>query len=339
MASDQSRDSFSRDNGIWFCSVAFKKKKIRPVLTQEKKNIRLLALLLVLLCATVVTYWIQSAEQRQEVDANLFKVGDLTSVSKVKLTSSKDTITLSYNGTRWMVNEQYPADNRMIQVLFATLQQVEPKRPIAASQADSTSNAVAKNGVLVSLFAGEALVKSFVAGGNAAKTQSFFLDRGGDTYLVAIPGYKVYVSGIFELTESGFRDKHVFGFNWRNFKSLKTNFSGKPIENFVVSRGKDFFTIEGMNTVDTAKLNTYLDKISLLKAEEYLSPDSAASWRQTSPWLTITVSDLADRTYELSLFQPQAKNKAVGLINRQPALFSIKDIRDIVRPRSFFAKR
>ncbi len=39
-----------------------------------------------------------------------------------------------------------------------------------------------------------------------------------------IPGYRVYVSGIFELDESGWREKRVFAFNWQNFQKLDAHF-------------------------------------------------------------------------------------------------------------------
>jgi hypothetical protein len=308
-------------------------------LTQKKRNIRLLISLIVLVCATAVLFWFKSQDDQKEVDPSLFKVDDLRSIGRVVLQSDSGSVQLSFTNSRWMVNEKYPADNRMIQVLFATLQQAEPKRPVASSVDDSLSHMLDQFGTKVSLYSGQELVKSFTAGGNAGKTQSYFKNDDGRVYIVTIPGYKVYVSGIFELDESGFRDKYVFAFNWRNFKSLKAEFSEKPAENFQISLGKEFFTIEGMTNADTSKINTYLDDVSFLMAERFLPGDSAASSGKESPYMIISIADLADRKYELTLFKPQAKNSVKGLINREPALFSINDIRRIIKPRSFFIKR
>jgi hypothetical protein len=308
---------------------------------QEKKNKRLLILLVLLLVATVVTYFFLSRDEGETVDKRIFLVDDLQRIDKVVLKSRESETVLSFNGVKWVVNNQHEADRRMIEVLFATLKQEEPKRPAARSQNDSLSTALKENGVHVTLFQGESMKKDFFAGGNKLKTQAYFLEPGtGEVFLMNIPGYRVYVSGIYEIGESGFRDKYVFGFNWRNFKALHAEFPSNPKENFTVSMVRNFFTIEGMANADTAKVNTFLDQVSLLTVDQYLSTDSLIkSLDPKKASVKITVEDIAKRTYTMTVFPSRESETTPGLVGGDAVFFDSRKIRPILLPKSFFLKR
>ena len=309
---------------------------------QEKKNKQLIALFVVLIAATVSVYWLGRDQDNFAVDKELFRSYDLKSVSEVVLESPGEKLSLKFNGTRWMVNGRFDADANLVEVLFATLKQAEPKRPLAGTQQDSIADVLRKTGVKVSLFSGADLVKTFYAGGNSEKTQAYFLDDIKPVpYLMAIPGYRVYVSGIFELPEQGWRDKLVFGFNWRNFQSLEVHFPKKPTEDFRVAMDNNFFGIQGMEMADTTKLNDFLDNVSLLTVDEFAESTPALdSLSKTPAFISFLIKDISQKDYTLQLFLPPKKGQPIpGLINgSQWALFQQKQINGIVQPRRFFGK-
>jgi hypothetical protein len=308
---------------------------------QESKNKRLLILLGVLICTTSIAWLLINADSEPVVDKQIFQVENLDEINEVKLTSSEGTVDLKFNGSRWLVNEKYTSEARMIEVLFATLKQAEPKRPVAISLRDSIAQALKMKGVRVTLFQGQDIVKDFYAGGNELKTQAYFLDPvSNEVYVITIPGYRVYVSGIFELDETGFRDKYVFGFNWRNFRSLSAEFPGNPKENFTISLNKDFFTIEGQAKVDTAKLNAFLDRVSLLTVDQYINSTSLTdSLDNIKPFMKISIGDIASRSYSLSLFLSREGGKVAGMVGDQPVYFDPARIKPILLPKSFFLTR
>lgn len=299
-------------------------------------------LLALLTVATVFVFWWIQPENRLDINQDIFQVEDFSTISKVALVSGDGGVDLAFNGTRWRINDRYDADGNMIGVLFATLQQARPKRAIARARRDSVFSHLSDSGVKVSLYEGEELRKTFFAGGNKEKTQAFFADPATqEVYVMAVPGYRVYVSGIFELPENGWRDKFVFGFNWRNFKSLEASFRQAPSENFKVSMVKDYFGIEGIASADTARLNTYLDEVSLLTAEEYVSePGLIDSLGQLQPDFQILVTDVANRTYRLRLFNEVQSKGVFGIIqDRDAAIFDRGKIQHLWRPKSFFRKK
>lgn len=309
---------------------------------QETKNKRLFILWVVLTITTLVVFWLVQPENMLDVDQHIFQVEDYKTINKIEFESDGGAISLAFNGTRWRVNDRYDADGDMINVLFASLQQARPKRAVASLRQDSIYQHLVESGVKVSLFEEDDLRKEFFAGGNATKTQAYFGDPSTkEVYVMTIPGYRVYVSGIFEMPENGWRDKYVFGFNWRNFKSLQADFPKSPSENFMISMNRDFFGIPGFAAVDTARLNTFLDNISLLTVDEYLpEPGLRDSLLNIKPEMQLKITDIGDRTYVLRLFISKNESNALGILgDSQVAIFSRRKIQPLLRPKSFFKKK
>ena len=312
-------------------------------MTQATKNKTYAITLAAMLAAVAVILWVRSGGVKQEIDPHLFNSYDLKAIDEVKLESPGGKVTLKYDGTRWLVNERFVADPAMIEVLFATVLQAVPKRPVALTQQDSVVRRLRESGTTVSLLTAGAPAVAFRAGGNDAKTQAWFQRAdGGQPYFMTIPGYRVYVSGIFELNESGWRDKRVFAFNWRNFQSLEATFARNPADNFRVSLNDQFFTIEGLAAVDTTRLNDYLDNVSLLSVNEYVVANRLLdSLAKTSPVMTVTVLDVAKKAYTLSMFpHVDGQGRVAGLMDgSQWAMIDRRQVVAISRPRQYFATK
>jgi hypothetical protein len=309
---------------------------------QEKRNKRLAILLAVLLGTTASVYWFGKSQSGYDVDPAMFRQYDLNSVNEVMLESPSGKVHLKYEGARWKVNEKFNANADMISVLFATLQQAEAKRPVGASLQDSIARALQQTGVKVSLTVAGETKETFFAGGNNSKTQAYFLKESTTVpYVMTIPGYRVYVSGIFELAENGWRDKFIFGFNWRNFQRLEARFPAKPDNDFVVEMEDGAPVVRGVHEVDTARLNNFLDEISLLTVDDFTDTNSSLdSLSKTSPIISIRVADIGGREYFLQLFNSDSKSQySFGMINgAQWARFNKNRIAGIVRGRNFFEK-
>lgn len=309
---------------------------------QARANRRQLYILAVLTVATLLAWWWVQPENRLDVDQGLFRMDDLGQISRVELQSPAGVVKLAFDGARWRVNDRYDAESGMIRVLFATLQQAQPKRPVAQAQRDSIREEMSRTGVKVSLYAGDELRKEFLAGGNTGKTQAYFADMAsGDVYVMAIPGYRVYVSGILEMGAHGWRDKFVFGFNWGNFKKLEARFPQEPVDNFAVELLTNYFGIREMPEADTAKINTFLDNVSLLTVEEFIpEPRLIDSLSRVRPKMEIVVTDIGNRTYRLWLFDPGRSREGYAILqDTDVALIDRRKIEAILRTKSFFRKK
>lgn len=314
---------------------------------QERNNKQRLMVLVALVTATVLAAWWGQRSGDTTPDPDLFAVPGLERVSEIELRSpGAEPVKLAYNGTRWRVNDRFDADREAIRGLFATLAQVRAKRPVPARLRDSTRAALEAAGVRVVLRSGGSPVGEFVAGGNAEKTQALLMRAGDNTpYIVGIPGFRLYVSGAFEQPEKEWRNKFVFAFNWRNFQRLESRIPKNSAADFTAALGPEGVSIGGLAAPDTARLNSYLDAVSLLQVDSFLDPadnpgraylDSLAA---SAPLLTLTVYDVGKNVYTLKAFHVPAQKRVYGLIGEnQWAVFSENKIRPIFRSRQFFEK-
>lgn len=308
----------------------------------KRNNIYLLGSLLAMSAFLVLIILFRNSSDKISVDKNLFKVADQTKIDRVVLKKSNEQIELRFDGAKWVVNNSFEADRQMIQVLFATLLQAEPRRPVAQRLRDSIHQQINTMGVGIKLFEGETLQKNFVVGGNDRKSETYYeLAGDGAPYLITIPGYRVYVAAIFELNSYDWRDKRIFNFNWQNFKRLTASFAGNGKEGFAISFQNKFFGLEGNPKADTTKLNDYLDAVSLVQAVRYLPAGESAVYDSvlaTKPYYSIEVSDIANRTYRLDLFPPIKQDPAVlaKLGDGQALLITREDLIRLDRKKSHF---
>jgi hypothetical protein len=316
-------------------------KSLRNLNMQEKRNKKLAGLALSLALTIGAVYWAGLRDESYRPDKNLFRDIEIELVDKVILRSKKDSVTLKYTGSGWNVNEIHAADRSRIMVLFATLQQAEPKRPVASSLKDSISRAMESDGIDVLLFIGDEVVQELIVGGSPAKTETYFKKKGiDDPYVMSIPGYRTYVGGIFELDENGWRDRHIFRFNWENFRSLESRFKNATGD-FSVVMNNHVATIPEVALADTAKLNQYMDYLSLLAVDDYLDTNSMLdSLAKTQPVAEFAIEDIASRKYTLALYAPQYGKGVYALVNgTQWAVIQEDRIFPILRPKEFFVKR
>ena len=307
-------------------------------MTTEKKNILKLITLTVFVGLSV---WIVLREKPRgnEIDRSVFKVLNTTCVDAVILESVHGKVELHFDGIAWGVDHAYLADKNMMDVLFATVQQVEVVRPLPASMQNAVGETIKKQGVHVSFFCQGEEVKNFWVGSNSSKTQTYFQLEGGAPQVVTIPGYRVYVAGIFELAQGGWRDKFVFGFNWRNFKGLEVHYPGNEDSGFKVSASlQGLFEVEELDGTDTTKLNDYLDRISLLQANRFGTEQDKNALLLKTPSYRISVMDIADKVYSLWLYD-QNEGEVAGLLNESECLFfNPNQIANIVKKRVYFKK-
>lgn len=304
---------------------------------QKKKNILLTVSLVLLLLACFGVYYLRGVDG-SDVDRHQFRPEDLTVIDRVLLTGPQGKVELAVQGAGWRVNDSIPADGNLVDVLFATLQQAEARRPVAVRVRETTSRQLDSIGTRVELFAGANEVMSFLAGGNAARTEAYFREPDSDTpYVMVIPGYRVYVSGIFELPAAGWRERHVFSLNWINFSALEASFPGDPGADFSVVREGNTAVIPTMADADTTRLNDFMDAIALLTADEFVeaSPDSI---RSLDALMQIMVKDVAGREYRLDLYSRDGNASPVyGVVDSSAVgVFDRKKIEPIVRKKSWF---
>ncbi len=310
---------------------------------KQKKSNRYAAITLGILLAISAILFFVTRESPSDINRDYFRIDGLEKIDQVEFKSGDGNVVLQFEDGRWRVNGKWDADAQMIKVLFATLQQMEPRRPVAAALRDSVRNELEQKGTVVSLFEKGQKRAAFLAGGNSLKTDAWIM-KGSDSqpYVTVIPGYRVYVSGILEMKAGGWRNKRIFDFNWRNFKSLSTTYPGDQKQNFEIEMLEAIPSIKKMDAVDTAKLNSYLDDLSLLFATRFIAPGARAdSLSNAVPAARIEIKDIGNRIYALELFSPRKKDVEIygRIADEQMVTLAKSKVAAIMRKRDYFQLR
>jgi hypothetical protein len=310
---------------------------------KKLSNTGLLISLAVMLLVLSGIIFFDDSEQKINVDKNLFKVADQTNIDRVVLKHSNDTVELHFDGTKWVVNKAFEADKQLIKVLFATLLQTEPRRPVAQRLRDSIQANLTTKGHMIELYEDDQVVKSYWVGGNQQKTETYYQMNEETPYVVTIPGYRVYVAAIFELRAEEWRDKRIFNFNWQNFRRLSSVFPKNAKENFSISYQNSFFGLEGSPGADTTVLNNYLDAVSLIQTMRYLPKEENIKYDSLlteEPENIIEVEDIAKRKYVMEIYPSAGKQDIVlgKMSDGQIVILNRADFLLIDRKRSDFLK-
>ncbi|NOS92118.1 MAG: DUF4340 domain-containing protein [Cyclobacteriaceae bacterium] len=309
---------------------------------KENRNLYLLISLIAMsLITAFVLIW--NGSDSADIDKSLFKIAADNKVDKIQFESAKGKVELTFNGSKWLLNKQKEADAQMVTVFFASLLQAEPKRELTGTFRDSIQQRMKQSGIRVKLWEGDVIVKEMTVVGNEQKTETYFQLPNEEPYFVTIPGYRVYVASIFELTANEWRDKRIFNFNWQNFKSLKSHLPSDSAQDFTVSLGNGLFGIEEVAVTDTTKLSQYLESIFNLRADRFLTSEEIQqndSLLAGKPVMELTIQDIAKHQLHLSVFGKQKEGFGmVATINQEPILLRREALAGVLRKRSYFAMK
>lgn len=279
-----------------------------------KKNLKLTIILVVLVSISILIGLTGKKENRQSFDPLMFTITDTTTIQTVLITS-KSTNEIKRNNGRWRLNDKFDADLSTVEVLKSILSQVKIKRPVAKMSKENIVADLLRTGKKVSIIYSDGSEFSFIAGGNASKKDSYYL-FDEEAYLVEIPGYNNYISGIFELTENQWRDRVLFSSSWRSLQSLDIDYT-QGEENLNIFFDQKFLAVKGVDKLDTTSLMDYMNQFQYFQINDFLDKgryQKYDSLSKTEPLAQLSVRDIdKSKNKELQIF-PLMKGESFYLL-------------------------
>lgn len=312
-------------------------------MSQQQRNVRLSMSLVVLVLISVSLFFITN-KPASAIDPTRFQLQDSKAVDKVVFQRDTNFVSLEFDNGRWLVNKTYTADRGLVDVLFATMLKAVPKRAVAGTLGDSILTAAKTYGVKTDFYVAGQLNKTIWVWGDADREITYFVDSHEDVpYVMNIPGYRVFVGGIFVQNESTWRDKRIFNFNWRNFTALEATFPNDPAQSFKAAFVDRFFSIEGLSNVDTTVLNDYLDAVSLIRGDELYTKGSSPMWDSlllTKPIMQLAVTEASGQVHTLDLFTIRGgQPRALAQWGNNYVWFDRRNILQLYKKRKDFLKQ
>lgn len=308
----------------------------------NNKNKKLLVILAVQAIVVLILVFTNGSSARLDFETDIFTMADTANISKVELTHEGGMVTLSKINNSWYVDDQEVADRSLMLFLKSILKRVEVKRPISQKDKDRVIASLKSEGAKVVIYQGSDAILTFYAGGNDGKSKSYFATEE-QPYIVNVPGYQDYLSGIFKLKAHQWKDRLIASSSWRSISEIVVD--AKEDGGFRLHFTGQDLTVEGVTPLDSNNMMSYVSQFSAFMINEFVLSgqfERYDSLVNTDPMATLTLTDIdAGKNLKLKIF-PRFPDEGYHLITDQKGRMMMVDMRRVsglVPPRQFFEKR
>ena len=235
---------------------------------QRKKNIRLLIVLATLMVAVVLLQLDFGKKDNLGVDRKLFQLDPNREINRVVLEGPEETNVFDFQNGRWHLNDTLFLDQSMRDVFFSVVSQLEIRRPVLESKADSIAQLIEESGVQTTISFGDEMIQQYWVGGNSQQQVSWIMGSDKVPYQVHIPGYQSYVAGIFKVPASDWRSRFLLDVNFALINAIEIEYP-ETDEKLTLKYENSFFTVPGVRA-DSLKVAEFLESLSFLQANNFL---------------------------------------------------------------------
>lgn len=247
----------------------------------------LIAVLLGLVAAFVLTKLFRSPARERNLDADLLKV-DTAGITEVRLYPVRDKrqeIKLVKDGKGWKAMQQNvsgPADRNAVNGLLGTLASLKPERIVSRKKEKwDTYHTGDTTGTQVAVFEGGDEQGNLVIGKESGGLT--YLRRNGEDEVYAAKGY---LNEVFNKSFSSWRDGTFLRLNPEEVTRISFNY---PADSSFVVEKKDKVWMIGNERADSLAISDYLGRFRSKDLSTFADDFSATA----NPDVTITIEDKA----------------------------------------------
>lgn len=313
---------------------------------QKKRNIKLIFVLIALTLSAVSAYFVTRPADQLKVSRDIFSYEDPAAIDKVVFEGASGEHQLTFaGGGGWQVEGEYKADPQRVSVLFAILKQMRVRRKVSRQQEEMIEEKLKEAGTRVTFYEGDKAAHEFYVWGDEESGLTYLAEKPIDqAYIVEIPGYRSYLAGIFQLDKNGWRDPLVFTLNWSNLSSVQVVYPDNEGLGFSVEYADRFYAIPEIPQTDSTKLTDFLDDVSLLFANDFLSEKEKQQYSEIiddQPQALFKIEDVGKNIYTLEIYGmlPDGKELIGRIDSTDYATFDVAKVRKIMKPKSYFIKK
>ena len=199
-------------------------------------------------------------------EASDFSVYDTASITKLFFADkSGNQVLLQRDGTAWTVNNEFRANQNLVNEMLYTINRMRIKMPVSIKKSDnivtrmsSTNTKVEVYQMMprinlfnkVKLFYHEKRSKVFYIGDVTQDNNgTYILKEGGDkVYIVYMHGFRGFISSRFSANPMDWRDHTIFNAKLADIKSLKLEINDDPNNGFIINEnGRYQYTMNRLN--------------------------------------------------------------------------------------------
>jgi hypothetical protein len=282
----------------------------------NRNNLLLLGGLILLLGAI---WWLNKKDEGPSTLKSwegTFAVKDTASIGKIRIIDrDEQELLLTRDGVRWMVNEKFPVEPRVMREMLETVSQIELLFIPPSQMIPNILKSLAAHGRRVDIWdrKGNVLKTYYVGGVTPDGTGTYMLMEGSERpFVVTMKYFHGSVSVRYFLNEKDWRDRAVFYARPDQIASLTFDYPRERESAFTITRmGRDWaihplyeFTEPRKDKPDKDLIESFIEGLGKYKAEAFINdfPGRDSISRQL-PFCQISVT-LKDSSIQMANIHP-----------------------------------
>lgn len=257
-----------------------------------------------------------------------YNVEDIASVSKIYLADKQDNeVLLTRTGdSSWVVDEQYPANQPMVDMLLETLNTMQIRQQVNRNAIPNVIKDISAHAVKVEVYGRayrinlfglhllphEKRLVTYYVGRETQDMMASYMFREGDKvpYIIHIPGFRGFLTPRFVAEPLKWRSHNIVDLDASLIKEIKLQIPATPEESFsVVNNGAGFDLVPAatqrpVEQFDTVRMAQLLSSFTWLNFDEFAAivPNSNDSSLSVAPRAILTVTDLEGNQTEVRTY-------------------------------------
>lgn len=266
-----------------------------------KKN-RLNLIIIVILVIIALYVFINHKRSTIPKELRDYAVEDTAGIDKIfMVTKENQQVTLKRNNNNWVVNGKYYARKDAIEMLLATIHDLDVQAPVAKSMFETVVGNLAVKSIKVEIYRNKKRLKTYYVGGPTKNQYGTYmlLKNSSQPFIMHIKGFRGYLTPRYFVNESQWRDKTLFRYNFNEIVSIKVELPLENNESFKVTNlGNNHYKLESLTKqsdiieFDTIKVKQYLasfKKINFDSFVKYIDEEKKDSVLASIPHYIITI--------------------------------------------------
>jgi len=306
-----------------------------------RKKYWLYILLVCLLAAAVLTIVNRKAGTFRGVEGR-FAVSDTGSVSLIEIRSKRNTVTLERSQGSWVVNNNYPAENKKIATLLMVLSRLQVSAPVPVAIKDEIRSKLKEDAKRVEVIADRRNPHVLLMYQDTVHTNAtcMMLEQSDQPFRVELPGYPGRnLSGLFVDDVNYWRDNSIFRLREEEIISVSMYNRIQPETSFYVvntkGAGYKLFTYPDSTEIkdfDPGQVKQYISYFTSVQFERFMSDQEKKDQNflnEGKPDNIIMVRDSKNNLIKVETFPLYVhgqQNQSVPDINRLIAVINDTDV-------------
>lgn len=248
-----------------------------------------------------------------------FATPNIEEVTRVDLEDKEGRkMVLAKENGKWMLNGKYPAKMQFVKEMLFTMENIYTASPIAdvALEHAIKQMSTRSNKVSVYLNGDDEPEKVYYVGGMSPDKSGTNILREIDgkvsdrIYVVRLPGHNGFVTDVFYVDETLWRETTVFGYAPSEIKQVEVDYvSEDSLHSFTLSNENNVFTLTTPsleftdNELDKGVVTNYLMGFTKKNVESYHNEfDKIDSIKKVMPYANLRITDVGNEVLEIPIY-------------------------------------